>query len=107
MRCGASHRDFAPANYIGLLMNSFIVYFLWRYAILVNMRLKLNRNANRIDRHAAFWNYVHAVSGSVFLLIFLAGPISSYAVPMPEQKVPLPSYPHTDATYNPAIPLGN
>lgn len=88
-------------------MNSFIVYFLWRYAILVNMRLKLNRGCVWIDRLACIGNYVHAMSGSVFLLIFLAGPINSYAVPMPGQNDTLPSYPYTDATYNPAIPLGD
>ena len=58
-------------------MNSFVVYFLWRYAILVNMRLKLNRGCVWIDRLACIGNYVHAMSGSVFLLIFLAGPINS------------------------------
>ena len=99
----ASHRDFAPGNYIGLLMNSFIVYFLWRYTILVNMRLKLLQNTYLIDRIAAFWNYVHALSGSVFLLIFLAGPIKEYAVPMPGEPHPMPPYPAS----NPAIPLGN
>ena len=88
-------------------MCSFIVYFLWRYAILVNMRLKLNRGCVWIDRLACIGNYVHAMSGSVFLLIFLAGPINLYAVPMPGQPDPLPSYPYTDATYNDAIPLGN
>lgn len=95
--------DFAPGNYIGLLMNSFIVYFLWRYTILVNMRLKLLQNTYLIDRIAAFWNYVHALSGSVFLLIFLAGPIKEYAVPMPGEPHPMPPYPAS----NPAIPLGN
>ena len=91
-------------------MCSFIVYFLWRYTILVNMRLKLNRNAYLIDRIACIANYVHAVSGSVFLLIFLAGPINMYAVPMPGEQDPLPTYRddggYTDATFNPAIPLG-
>ena len=85
-------------------MNSFIVYFLWRYTILVNMRLKLLQNrCYRINRIAAFWNNVHALSGSVFLLIFLAGPIKEYAVPMPGEPHPMPPYPAS----NPAIPLGN
>jgi len=73
--------DFAGGNYIGLSINSFIVYFLWRYTILVNMRLKLTPNPNRIDRGIALWNYAHAVSGTVFLLIFLVGPISKYDSP--------------------------
>ena len=84
-------------------MNSFIVYFLWRYTILVNMRLKLLQNTYLIDRIAALFNNVHALSGSVFLLIFLAGPIKEYAVPMPGEPHPMPPYPAS----NPAIPLGN
>ena len=70
------------------------------------MRLKLNRGCVWIDRLACIGNYVHAMSGGVFLLIFLAGPINSYAVPMPGQNDTLPTYPYTDMTYNPAIPLG-
>ena len=84
-------------------MNSFIVYFLWRYTILVNMRLKLHENPSNHDRRAARWSYLHALSGSVFLLIFLAGPINQYAVPMPGEPDPLPAYPAS----NPAIPFGN
>ena len=84
-------------------MNSFIVYFLWRYTILVNMRLKLRENPSIHDRRAARWSNVHALSGSVFLLIFLAGPINQYAVPMPGEPDPLPAYPAS----NPAIPFGN
>ena len=103
MRFGAIHRDFAPANYIGLLMNSFIVYFLWRYTILVNMRLKLHENPSNHDRRAALFSNVHALSGSVFLLIFLAGPINQYAVPMPGEPDSLPAYPAS----NPYIPFGN
>ena len=80
-RACAPLRDFAGGNYIGLSINSFIVYFLWRYTILVNMRLKLTPNPNRIDRGIALWNYAHAVSGTVFLLIFLVGPISKYDSP--------------------------
>ena len=76
-------RDFAGGNYIGLFMNSFIVYFLWRYTILVNMRIKVQHNPNWIDRFAVRWNNVHAMSGSVFLLIFLVGPVSKYDSPTP------------------------
>ena len=64
-------------------MNSFIVYFLWRYTILVNMRLKLTPNPNWVERVAKLWNNVHAVSGTVFLLIFLVGPIKQYDSPTP------------------------
>ena len=65
-------------------MNSFVVYFLWRYAILMNMRLKMSQNPNWIDRGCLALNYLHAMSGNVFLLIFVLGPIKEYDVPMPE-----------------------
>ena len=74
-------------------MNSFIVYFLWRYTILVNMRIKVQQNPNWIDRFAVRWNNVHAMSGSVFLLIFLVGPVSKYDSPTPlPHGMKLPSW---------------
>jgi len=84
-------RDFAYGNIIGLFMNSFVVYFLWRYTILMNMRLKMSKNPNWIDRACLALNYLHALSGNVFLLIFVLGPIKEYDVPMPE-GVELPGW---------------
>jgi len=86
--------DFAGGNYIGLFMNSFIVYFLWRYTILVNMRIKMQPSPNYIDRVAVRWNNVHAMSGSVFLLIFLVGPVAKYdsPTPLPHGMKELPSW---------------
>ena len=75
-------------------MNSFIVYFLWRYAILANMRIKVQPSPTRIDRIAVRWNYIHAMSGSVFLLIFLVGPVAKYdsPTPLPHGMKELPSW---------------
>jgi len=91
--------DFAYGNIIGLFMNSFIVYFLWRYTILVNMRLKMAQNPNWIDRGCLALNYLHALSGSVFLLIFVLGPIKEYEVPMPEGVKPPGWFWHTAAFF--------
>ena len=92
-------RDFAYGNIIGLFMNSFIVYFLWRYTILVNMRLKMAQHSNWIDRGCLALNYLHALSGSVFLLIFVLGPIKEYEVPMPEGVKPPGWGAHTAAFF--------
>ena len=53
-----------------------MVYFLWRYAILVNMRLKLHHEPSpkcccctTVHDFNAFWTYVQAISASSFLLI--------------------------------------
>ena len=71
-----SCRDFPPGNYIGIFISSFMVYFLWRYAILVNMRLKLHHEPSpkcccctTVHDFNAFWTYVQAISASSFLLI--------------------------------------
>ena len=93
-RACAPLRDFPPGNYIGLFMCSLMVYFLWRYAILVNMRLKMHRLAGGV-RHplvhysAAIWTYLHAVSASCFLMIWLLGPISAYDGPIHMPKLGL------------------
>jgi len=98
--------DFPPGNYIGLFMSSFMVYFLWRYAILVNMRAKLHHEPSlscccckTIHGFAAFWTYFQAMSASFYLLIWLLGPISAYdgpihmpklgVLPGPDYKVPM------------------
>jgi len=78
--------DFPPGNFIAAFLNSFIVYFLWRYAILVNMRLAMHRPVGGVVHHwvhrfYAFWTYMHALSASCFLLIWLFGPISTYDTP--------------------------
>jgi len=81
--------DFPPGNYIGLFMASLTVYFLWRYAILVNMRRKMHRAPKWVDVGAAIWTYAHAVSASCFLLIWLVGPISAYDGPIHIPKLGL------------------
>ena len=88
-RAFALLRDFPPGNYIGLFMCSVMVYFLWRYAILVNMRRKMHRAPEWVDVGAAFWTYLHAVSASCFLLIWLVGPISAYDGPIHIPKLGL------------------
>ena len=88
-RACAPLRDFPPGNYIGLFMCSLQVYFLWRYAILVTMRLKMHGAPNWVDKGAALWTYFHAVSASCFLLIWLLGPISAYDGPIHIPKLGL------------------
>ena len=71
-----------------------MVYFLWRYAILVNMRLKLHHEPSpkcccctTVHDFNAFWTYVQAISASSFLLIWLLGPISTYDGPIHMPKL--------------------
>ena len=85
-----SVRDFPPGNFIAAFLNSFIVYFLWRYSILVHTRLAMHRPVEGVVQHwihhkvhvfYSFWTYMHALTASCFLLIWLVGPISTYDTP--------------------------
>jgi len=79
--------DYPPGNYIGIVMSSFMSYFLWRYAILVNLRLKLHNAPSRVNHFAARWTYLHAFAANLFMVLWSVGPVSEYDGPIHMPKL--------------------